>query len=68
VNAQSSFRMTGVGPADSTGQSSTRVCPGGSRGSWSRDRPVKPLVMKDIAASSLSGSVTTPERRDQWGD
>jgi hypothetical protein len=64
VKVHSEGSTAGVGPAESTGQSSTRVWPGGSRGSWSRDRPVKPLVMNDIAASSLSGSVST---RDPGG-
>src|SRR5436190_2444262 len=58
LNVHSDLETIGVGPADRTGQSSTRVWPGGSRGSRSRDRPVKPLVTKDNAASSLSGSVS----------
>ena len=33
VNSQSSVETCGVGPAESTGKSCTRVCPGGSRSS-----------------------------------
>lgn len=43
-NCHSSGSMIGVPLAESTGQSATVVCPGGSRGSTSRRRPPNPLV------------------------
>ena len=41
---QSSVRTTGVGPAESTGKSRSRYCPGGIRGSLPCRRPTKPLL------------------------
>src|SRR4051794_35762181 len=44
VNAHRSSGTWGVGPADSTGKSSVRYCPGGSRPSSSLRRPWNPRV------------------------
>src|SRR5688572_2511534 len=56
VNSQVSSGMRGVGPAESTGKSSVRYCPGGSDGS-DRPRPVKPGETIDMP------SVCNPGRR-----
>src|SRR5579863_8563101 len=42
VNSQSSRRTRGVGPAESTGKSSVRYCPGGRLASLLRRRPTNP--------------------------
>src|SRR5215210_8840385 len=44
--SHSSSGVRGVGPAERTGNPSTRYCPGGSAVSWLRRRPVKPLETK----------------------
>ena len=56
IAGESAGSMSGVGPAESTGQSSTSVCPGGSRGSRSRPRPENPRVMNDMATAFRWGS------------
>src|SRR5215475_3838857 len=54
VNCHRLRSMRGVGPADSTGKSSVRYCPGGSFGSlW--PRPVKP---RDTTAIPLLPALT----------
>jgi hypothetical protein len=47
VNVHSASGVCGVGPADSTGKSRVRYCPGGMRAAspGSRLRPVKPREM-----------------------
>src|SRR5262244_338744 len=45
VNSHSSSEMCGVGPADKTGKSVVRYCPGGSFTSAARRRPEKPREM-----------------------
>src|SRR5215208_4140665 len=41
--SHSSIGVRGVGPAESTGKTSSRYCPGGSAVSWVLRRPKKPL-------------------------
>src|SRR4051812_44205629 len=57
VNVQSSVAVRGVGPADSTGKSSTTYWPGGMRDvSMSRrGRPRKPRETKAMAQTKPSG-------------
>src|SRR3954471_8731087 len=47
-SSHSSWSTCGVGPAESTGKSPVRCCPGGSRSSRSRGRPWKPRVTKSM--------------------
>ena len=56
VNSQRSRDMCGVGPADNTGKSVVRYCPGGSLASAALRRPVKPREMIAIC---------TPDQRTQ---
>src|SRR5215469_16268169 len=48
VNSQRSRDMCGVGPADNTGKSAVRYCPGGSLASAALRRPAKPREMIPI--------------------
>src|SRR6478672_7478827 len=58
VRLQSSSRVRGVGPADSTGKSSTTYWPGGTRegSTLRRGRPLKPREMGGIGLQSERGS------------
>src|SRR5678815_295253 len=58
VNSHWSSDTRGVGPADKTGKSVVRYCPGGSFTSASLRRPEKPLEMRAIAI--LSREQTMP--------
>src|SRR5215475_5767912 len=51
VNSHSSSDTCGVGPADKTGKSVVRYCPGGSFTSAARRRPEKPREMIPIRNS-----------------
>src|SRR5512132_3260773 len=62
VNSQSCRSMSGVGPADRTGKSSTRYWPGGSS-ALGRSRPLKPrdtvlivVLLPLVCPCSLAGS------------
>src|SRR5215470_8191287 len=48
VNSHLSSDTRGVGPADNTGKSTVRYCPGGSFASAARRRPQKPLEIMAI--------------------
>ncbi len=56
-SSHSSWSTGGVGPADSTGKSPVRYCPGGSRSSRPRGRPWNPRVTK-----SMPSHCTAPDR------
>src|SRR5579863_7277872 len=52
VNSQRSREMCGVGPADKTGKSVVRYCPGGSFASAALRRPAKPREITPISTPS----------------
>src|SRR5689334_6424168 len=51
VNSHCSSGTCGVGPADKTGKSVVRYCPGGRFTSSARRRPVNPLEMAPMSSS-----------------
>jgi hypothetical protein len=51
-NLHSDVSIRGEGPAESTGKSSVRYCPGGRFGSLSRRRPPKPREITAICPLS----------------
>jgi hypothetical protein len=57
LNSQCSGWMCGVGPADSTGKSRVRYCPGGSSVPLRR-RPANPGDTIPISATSLDQTVS----------
>src|SRR5690606_12194312 len=67
TNSQSAVSSCGVGPAESTGKSSTSVCPGGRRGSRSPPRPLKPRVMKDTSAPFGALTLRLVPRAEEGG-
>src|SRR5262249_25440282 len=58
TNSQRSSDTRGVGPADKTGKSVVRYCPGGSFASAALRRPEKPREIIPIYTSSLQVKVS----------
>src|SRR5258708_26512296 len=72
-NVQSVSGVRGVGPAERTGKSLTRYCPGGRRSAcpWSRGRPWNAREMKVIIENisvSLKVGATAATSRLQEGE
>jgi len=65
-NRQASGGIRGVGPADSTGKSSVRYCPGGSSGPAGRRRPENPGDTIAMCSVNPRGPPRS-ERRDGSG-
>src|SRR3954447_23279846 len=60
TNSQRSSDTRGVGPADKTGKSVVRYCPGGSFTSATLPRPEKPREMKPMCTSAYGVHSESP--------
>src|ERR1043166_7207595 len=65
TNSQRSTDTCGVGPADKTGKSVVRYCPGGSFTSAALRRPEKPREMISIGSYPYRGSCRAVPRKSE---